>query len=175
MWNTSATAFRTVVEDAIANVTLTSTLRQRRNAGDARATGIELDGEVRPMTGTHVRVSAMVTDATFRNSLEPPLEGNRLPQVPRASFALEGGITIWKSTVISGVWRSTSSQFDDDRNQFELAPASQVDLRIAGRTGLIGWYLVLENVSDAQIEVGRTTLVTLAPGRAIRVGVNWRK
>jgi hypothetical protein len=71
--------------------------------------------------------------------------------------------------------RSVSSQFDDDRNQFELAPATQVDLRVAGRASAIGWYLVVENVGDAKIEVGKTPLVTLAPDRAVRIGVNWRK
>jgi hypothetical protein len=46
---------------------------------------------------------------------------------------------------------------------------------VAGRTGLFGWFLVVENVGDARIEVGKTPLVTLAPDRAVRVGVNWRK
>jgi len=175
MWNASATVFRTVVDDAVANVTLTSTLRQRRNAGDARATGIEIDGTLQPTTGVHLRASATVTDATFRNSLEPPIEGKRLPQVPRASFALAADAMVWKSIVASGVWRTTSSQFDDDRNQFELASASQIDLRIAGRAGRFGWNFVVENASNARIEVGRTPLVTLAPGRAVRFGVDWRR
>ena len=174
LWNVKATVFRTVVHDAVANVTMNPTQRQRRNAGDARATGVEIDGEVRPMTGVRVGASLTITDATFRNSAEPPLEGKRLPQVPERSFALLGDITVWRSIVVSGILRSVSSQFDDDRNTFELAPATYADLRVAGRAGLLGWYLVIENVGDARIEVGKTPLVTLAPDRAVRVGVNWR-
>ena len=175
LWNVTATVFRTIVHDAIANVTQTATLRQRQNAGDARATGLELDGEVRPVTWLRVGASAFVTDATFRDSLEPALEGKRLPQVPETSFALSADATIWRSIIVSGLVRYVSSQFDDDRNQFELAPATQIDLRVAGRWNAIGWYLVVENVGDARIEAGKTPLVTLAPDRAVRIGVNWRK
>ena len=174
LWNVKATVFRTVVHDAVANVTMNPTQRQRRNAGDARATGVEIDGEVRPMTGVRVGASLTITDATFRNSAEPPLEGKQLPQVPERSFALLGDVTVWRSIVVSGILRSVSSQFDDDRNTFELAPATYADLRVAGRAGLLGWYLVIENVGDARIEVGKTPLVTLAPDRAVRVGVNWK-
>jgi outer membrane receptor protein involved in Fe transport len=174
-WKITANVFRTVVDDAVANVTMNPTQRQRRNAGEAHSTGFEVDGEVRPMTGMRLGASLTITDATFRNSLEPPLEGKRLPQVPERSFALLGDVTVWRSIVVSGILRYVSSQFDDDRNVFELAPATYADLRVAGRTGLFGWYLVVENVGDARIEVGKTPLVTLAPDRAVRVGVNWRK
>ncbi len=174
LWNASATVFRTVVHDAVANVTIGTNLRQRRNAGDADATGFEIDAEVRPVARVRVGASATVTDATFENSLETVLEGKRLPQVPRRTFSLLADATIWRSVVVSGILRTTSSQFDDDRNQFELEPATQVDLRVAGRAGPLGWYVVLENAGDARVEVGRTPLVTLAPDRAVRVGINWR-
>ena len=173
LWNVKATVFRTVVHDAVANVTMNPTQRQRQNAGDARATGFELDSEVRPMTGVRVGASFTLTDSTFHNSLEPILEGKRLPQVPERAFALLGDVTVWRSIVVSGILRSVSSQFDDDRNVFELAPATYADLRVAGRTRQFGWYLVIENVGDARIEVGRTPLVTLAPDRAVRMGVKW--
>jgi hypothetical protein len=94
--------------------------------------------------------------------------------VPERSFAVLGDVTVWRSIVVSGILRYVSAQFDDDRNVFELAPATYGDLRVAGRAGLFGWYLVVENVGDARIEVGKTPLVTLAPDRAVRVGMNWR-
>jgi outer membrane receptor protein involved in Fe transport len=172
-WNASATVFKTIIHDAIANVTIGTNLRQRKNAGDADVTGLEIDGEVRPMARVRVGASAIVTKATFQNSLEPVLEGKRLPQVPRRTFALLGDATIWRAIVVSGILRTTSSQFDDDRNLFELEPGTQVDLRVAGREGAFGWYVVIENAGDARLEVGRTPLVTLAPDRAVRVGLQW--
>jgi hypothetical protein len=42
----------------------------------------------------------------------------------------------------------TGDQFDDDRNQFLLAPATQIDFRLAGRIdrgGHFSWHFVVEN------------------------------
>ena len=66
---------------------------------------------------------------------------------------------------------NVSKQFDDDRNQFQLAAATQVDLRVAARWRHIGWQLSVENVGDARIETGRTPLVALAQSRAVRFGI----
>jgi outer membrane receptor protein involved in Fe transport len=173
----SAGGFWTAVDDAIANVTipsLTGIVRERQNAGDTRSKGVEIDAEVRPGRGVRVRLSTSFTSAHFVDSAEPVLDGNRLPQVPRASFALSADVPLPGSLLASGVVRSVSAQFDDDRNTFALGPATQLDLRLAGRVGRFGWHIELENALDAAIEVGRTPLVTLAPPRAIRVGVSVR-
>ena len=52
-WHASAGGFWTVVEDAIANVTIQFTptiIRERRNAGEAHAKGLELDFDVHPIS-----------------------------------------------------------------------------------------------------------------------------
>jgi iron complex outermembrane receptor protein len=173
----SAAVFATTVRDAIANVTLpsvTGIVRERRNAGEARARGIEVDADARLVPWLQVRGSVSATDATFRASAEPALEGNRLPQVPRVSAV--AGVDLmpaswWRAGVIV---RSVGAQFDDDRNTFELAAATQADLRVSARRNRLEWALVVENVFDARVEVGRTPLVTLAPGRALRVSATFR-
>ena len=170
-WTATGTVFSTLVENAISNVTIATNRRERRNAGDARAAGVELEAGLRPIDALRVRASATVTSATFRDSVEPDLDGNRLPQVPRTSFALAADALLPRSVRASGVWRATSSQFDDDRNTFELAPAYQLDVQLAGRVSRVGWRMTLENAFDARVEVGRTPLVTLAPGRSLRAGV----
>jgi hypothetical protein len=76
-------------------------------------------------------------------------------------------------TTASMLWRGTSTQFDDDRNQFLLASASQFDLQVMGRIRRVRWEAVLENALDNRIETGRTPLVTIAPGRAFRAGLTW--
>jgi len=178
LWEATVTGFWSRVDDAIANVTLpslTGIVRQRRNAGEAHARGVELDGGWQIVPRVRLRASATLVDARFRDSQEPALEGNRLPQVPKASVAVGGDFTFSTALEVSGLWRRLSRQFDDDRNQFELAPASQLDLRVAGRYLQVGWEFVVENASDARLEVGRTPLVTLAPGRTVRVGVRWSR
>ena len=83
---------------------------------------------------------------------------------------------------VAAVYRYLSSQFDDDRNVFELAPASQFDVRFLGDIktratggGTFTWNVTVENAGDSRIEAGKTPLVTLAPGRSVRVGLTWRR
>jgi outer membrane receptor protein involved in Fe transport len=178
-WSLSAVAFHTVLDDAIANVTQPSSgstiLRQRRNAGEVHATGGEFDGEVRPNGWLMIRGSLTLTDSTFVNSAEPPLEGKQLPQVPRAAGSIWGQVQLPWQMDATVVWRSIGAQFDDDRNQFELQTAEQLDARIGGKWRTFGAHLMLENILDSRVEVGRTPLVTLAPGRAVRINVTWRR
>ena len=184
-WLVSVGGFHTIVDNVVANVTqppgtvpgFSGTVRQRQNAGTAHANGAEIDGEVRPTPATRLRGSVTLLHTKLTDSPEVALNGNRLPQVPRVSGSLSGDITVHRSIVGSFVWHAVSDQFDDDRNQFLLAPAYQLDFRVAGRIRTLEWHVVVENSLDARIETGRTsaTLVTIAPGRAVRIGVTWRK
>jgi len=170
LWTVGVTAFTSVVHDAIVNVTVTSTVRQRRNAGDAVSRGLEVDGEWRPAGPLRVRGSLQWVDATFDNASEPVLNAKRLPQVPAASGALAADVSLARAAM-SLVVRSTGHQFDDDRNTFRLASATQVDARAQMTVGRAAVFAVIENVFDARVETGRTPLVGVAPGRAARVGV----
>lgn len=183
-WQASAGYYWAVVDDAIANVTISTVganiTRQRRNTGEAHAHGVELDGEVRPWTFARLRASATYADATFLNSIEVPLEGKRLPQIPRWSGTIAGDVTIRTWIGASAVWHGVSTQFDDDLNRFQLLDAYQLDLRVGGRVGPIHWQLDADNALDARIEVGRSgnlasPLITVAPGRTVRFGISWRK
>ncbi len=170
----SLTAFHTVVADAIANVTLpslTGIVRQRRNAGDAVASGAEILTEVAVGDWARVTGGLVLVDATFRRSQEPAIDGRQLPQVPRVS----GTVAAFVGTgALSGslLVRSVGHQFDDDRNAFRLAPATTVDGTITARLGRLRVSVVVENALDARVETGRTPLVSLAPGRAARLGLS---
>ena len=124
-----------VISNVVATPTSTGATitRERQNAGDTRSKGLELDAEVRPGAGARIRASLAVTSATFLDSLEPVLIGNDLPQVPGAAFSLWVDVPMPRSLVASAVLRTVSTQFDDDRNTFELASATQLDLRLSGR------------------------------------------
>lgn len=181
------TVFRAVVDDAVANVTTSvvgsAITRQRRNAGEAHSYGLEFDTELNASI-FRLRASVTALNAKFRNSLEAPLEGNWLPQVPSTAIVVTADAMLPARVVASVVVHNTSSQFDDDRNVFRLAAATEVDALLAGmrrfgRTGQIGWQLSVENLADARIETGRSgsvtlPLVTLAQGRAVRFGLNFR-
>jgi iron complex outermembrane receptor protein len=177
-WQASAGGFWTVVNDAISNVTIQTTpsiIRERRNAGEAHAKGLELDLDIKPIERVSLRASALVVDSRFRDSLEPVLEGNRLPQVPRAAISLSGDAKLHDLVSASFAWRAISSQYDDDRNSFLLSDARQLDLRLVAGTSRLSFEINVENATDARVEVGRTPLVTVAPGRAIRVALRLMK
>jgi outer membrane receptor protein involved in Fe transport len=177
----SVTGFRSVVRDAIANVTTSvvgsAITRQRQNAGEAHSTGVELDGSA-GQKYFRLRASATILNARFRNSKEAALEGNWLPQVPRVSFAGSADALLPRHVVASLVLHSVSTQFDDDRNTpaFRMTDANQVDARVGSTFRYASWYVAVENLGDARIETGRSgsttaPLVTLGQGRSVRVGV----
>ena len=177
-WNASIGGFWTNVDDAIANVTIQTTptiIRQRRNAGRAEARGGELDVEARPWTFTTLRLSAVLVNSHFRDSLEPALEGKWLPQVPSSSVSASGDVQIRTWLQVAALYRWIAPQFDDDRNVFELAEASQFDLRLFGQIHSITWQVTVENAADSRIEVGKTPSSALAPGRSVRAGITWRR
>jgi outer membrane receptor protein involved in Fe transport len=167
-----ALGFWTTVDDAIVNVTQSSAgstiVRQRQNAARIRARGAEVEADLRIARAWQVTGALAFTDSIF---LEGPLEGLRVPQVPR----LHGAIGVrgeWTRGRVGMDWRMIGRQFDDDRNQFPLDPSSTVDLRA-------GWHLrrsvelftALENAFDAEQDVGRTPLRTIGLPRTFRVGV----
>ncbi len=180
----AVTGFRSVVRDAISNVTTgvvgSAITRQRQNAGEAHSSGVELDGSA-TTSMVRVRGSATIVNARFRDSKEAVLEGNWLPQVPRVSMAGSADLLLPKQHVASLVVHGVSSQFDDDRNTatFRLSTKTQVDARVGGVFRIASWYVAAENLTNARIETGRSgnpglPLVTLAQGRAVRVGVTLR-
>lgn len=184
-WSVSVGGFWTHLEGAIANVTIQTTptiVRQRQNTGTAVAHGVELDAEARPWTFARLRLSGLFVDSRFRDSLEPALEGKYLPQVPPTSVSASGDVRVCSWLQAAAIYRWIDHQYDDDRNQFRLATASQFDLKLfgdfklgAGQPGTFTWHVTVENAGDSRIEVGKTPLVTLAPGRSVRVGLTWRR
>lgn len=167
-----ALGFWTRVDDAIVNVTLSSSgaviQRQRRNAATIRAAGAELEAEARIAPGAVLTGSTSYTDSTF---VEGPLDGLRVPQVPRWHHAL-GARGMFGPLRLSGEWRYIGLQFDDDRNVFPLDRSSMFDVRA-------GWMLTrgvelfgaVENVLDEEQDVGRTPLRTVGLPRTSRAGV----
>jgi outer membrane receptor protein involved in Fe transport len=175
------TGFFNELDGAITNVTVArppgapanQITRQRQNTDTVRATGIELEADVRP----HPRFTAggvvVLTRSRFQETpAQPLIEGNRLPQVP--TYQLGATVTYVDPRGFTGSLqaRRIGAQFDDDQNQLELAPYGVVDLSLSQevRRGLHA-FLALENLFDAEYDVGRTPLRTIGWPRTVRIGV----
>lgn len=169
-----ATIFRMDTDDAIANVTLSSTpsliTRQRRNATQSRSQGLEIEGERR--TGRWLfSTGYLLTGARIRGG---SLDGRRLPQVARHQLTAQ---VTWSGPMTAAVFgRWSSSQFDDDLNTLPLRSFVVFDA-FASRPLARGLDLtfVAENMFDRRIEASATPVITLATPRALRVGLVYRK
>jgi outer membrane receptor protein involved in Fe transport len=95
-----------------------------------------------------------------------------VPQVPTA----QGGFDIrWlplASSMIAAQMRWTGTQFDDDRNQFELGKSFVTDLMGEHRFAeALRAFVAFENLFDADYDTGKTPLRTVGPPRRVRAGV----
>ena len=168
-----ATGYFASVNDAIVNVTINDQpgliVRQRDNAGHIRATGFELESELRFGKVLSATASAALVSSTFTGGGE--LDGLRVPQVPRAQFSA-GLRARWAHAAAALDWRYAGSQFDDDRNQFLLRAAAITDARASWipRTGMEA-FVALENAFDTDQDVGRTPLRTVGLPRTARLGL----
>lgn len=173
----AATVFRNQLDDAIANVTLSSTAtsasRVRRNLDAIRSTGVEVDARY-TLGAFDALASWSHVDARVRSSgAAVALDGLRPAQTPRDAVS---GTLGWRQygAALSATVRHVARQFDDDQNSRSLAPATTLDgfaalpvakgLTIEARA---------ENVLDARVEAGISgaNVVERATPRTLWIGV----
>ncbi|HEX2060352.1 MAG TPA: TonB-dependent receptor, partial [Thermoanaerobaculia bacterium] len=164
--NLRVTLFSMHVDDTIANVTIAQTpsliTRQRRNLGETRSRGAEVDAEWQ-LRDWRAAASWLFVDARV-------VGGRRVPQVPRHQATAQ---LSWRNMGAQLRW--TSMQFDDDLNQFRLDGAFVADLFAShplART--LDLTAAIENVFDEEVEASATPVVTLGQPRAWRIGVRYR-
>lgn len=158
----SATAFDNKVRHAIANVTLSPTLRERRNVDAVHAKGIELGAEAK-LGAFSLSGSFAYTDA----KVEAPgtaLDGKRPAQTPRYAASATAAWRPTQRTTLALTLRHTGAQFEDDLETDILPPATTLDAYaeapIAGPFSLV---LRGENLFDE-------TVVTRNSGGSIDLG-----
>jgi outer membrane receptor protein involved in Fe transport len=153
-------------------------LRQRQNAGDIDAWGVEaeLAGDFGPARTW--RLSAAWTTAEVDGGTSAPqLTGLRPAQTPELAVTAE---TVWRPLdrlTVRSTLRYESERFDDDLNLRRLSAAFSSDLRIDWRaTSTANVYAAVENLSDAEVETGQTAngIESFDMPRTVRVGLIWR-
>jgi outer membrane receptor protein involved in Fe transport len=168
------TAFSMTTDDTIANVTLSSTpaliTRQRRNLGSSRSRGAEIEAEEWVSRRWRVSAGYLFCDAVVTSG---DLAGKRLPQVPRNTATMQLAFNVVRGSAgMQARWSST--QFDDDLNQFPLRSYALADLfasyPIASH---IEATFAFENATNRRVEVSATPVITLGTPRTVRVGVRY--
>lgn len=185
-----ATVFHNDLRDAVGNVTLfrgpgTFPIvgfipaggfgRQRLNLDRTRVQGFEVSARWRPLHAVTFGAVYQYNDATVRAAaVAPALTGRRVAQVPRHSATLE---TTWRAPgdlIFSTRARWIGRQFEDDENQLVLGEAVVVDAGLSKQLNeRIQLFANVENLTDAEIETGRTAdgIVTTGTRRLATFGV----
>lgn len=190
----SADVFYNVLKDPITNVTIGvgpgtfptagfvpagGTLRQRQNAGEIQAWGVEGDaaGDIGPRANW--RAAMAYTDAEVHGgSAVPQLTGLRPAQTPK--WTLTGGVNVrpMDALSLSADVRYESARWEDDLNSRRLSAGVQLDARAAwSLTDRAEVYVAAENLADKKLEVGETAdgVESYAAPRTIRIGFTYRR
>jgi outer membrane receptor protein involved in Fe transport len=167
------TGFWNILDDAITNITLSSTpaliTKQRANADKVRAAGFEFEGDARLQSTLTVTFAAGILRSKFTGS--GSLSGKQVPQVPKYNLGVGARYANYGWTG-SAQLRVTGAQFEDDQNRFVLRRATVVDV-YAGRNVVrqLQAFVAVENLFDNEYDVGRTPFLTTGLPRAVRAGV----
>ncbi|OFW18253.1 MAG: hypothetical protein A3F69_05170 [Acidobacteria bacterium RIFCSPLOWO2_12_FULL_66_10] len=157
-----ATWFWNDLTNAITNITIgtapSQITRQKQNADNVRAKGLELEADFRPFPSLIIAAGTVFTSSRFRDEAKvPALEGNRVPQIPSVQF--NGSVTWTDPRVLtfSAQWRGSNTQFEDDINTLPLDSYGVVDL-YASRSlkRSLQVFAACENLFDTEYQTGRT-------------------
>lgn len=191
-WNLAV--FYNRLEDPITNVTVGfgpgafptagfipagGVLRQRRNAGQVEAWGVEADiaADIGPELTARAALSAARAEVDG-GTAAAQLTGKRPAQTPELTVTAGADWRASEHLTLAADLRYEGARFEDDLNTRRLAPAFGVDVRAGWRVSEgTEVYLAAENLFDAEIEVGETAdgVESFAAPRLVRLGVSFRR
>jgi outer membrane receptor protein involved in Fe transport len=190
----SGTVFYSVLKDPVTNVTLGvgpgtfpiagfipagGTLRQRQNAGEVKAWGVEGDASGDLAAALSWRAAFAYTHARVHGgSSAPQLTGLRPAQTPQLTATAGLDWRPLAKLTISGAARYVGAQYDDDQNVRRLAPGALLDMRAAWKLAPHEEvYVAVDNVADARVSVGKTAdfVDSFSEPRTVRVGFSYRR
>ncbi|MCB2065293.1 MAG: TonB-dependent receptor [Erythrobacter sp.] len=170
-----ATWFDNRVKDAIANVTIGTNLRERRNLDAIDAQGLELTGSA-DLGALRLDASLSLVDAEVRGSgFAAVLDGNRPAQTP--SFAASSTLAwdFMEGGTLSATLRHVARQFEGDLEDDALPAATTLDLfgsvPLVSRLSLVAR---VENLFDeAVITRNQGGSMDLGAPRTVWLGLRW--
>jgi outer membrane receptor protein involved in Fe transport len=171
------TAFHNVLDDAISNVTLTTTpaliTRERQNTDQLVSSGVEVEGDVRPHPRVTISLFGAFTSAHYTETpKQPAIEGNRVPQVPKYSIGAGVIAETPRIATFSVQARFVGSQYDDDLNELLLENFAVVDASVSRPLArAVHLFLGFENLFDVEYDVARTPVRSIGWPFTIRAGV----
>lgn len=189
-WRWSATLFSSRLEGAVTNVTIGigpgtfpiagfipagGVLRQRQNAGDVDAVGLEAEVSRQWGETLGLRLAGAWTEAEVDGgSAAPQLTGLRPAQTPRVSASADLSWRVVPPVTLLASVRYEGQRWEDDLNSRSLGAATTLDLRADWRvTRRASLWLALDNATDEAVETGQTAdgIESFDAPRTLRVGI----
>lgn len=191
-WRWSATLFASRLEGAVTNVTIGvgpgtfpvagfipagGVLRQRQNAGDIDAVGLEAEVSRQWGDVLGLRLAGAWTQAEVDGgSAAPQLTGLRPAQTPEVSVNADLTWRVAPPLKLTASVRYEGQRWEDDLNSRSLGAATTLDLRADWRiSGKAGLWLALDNVTDEAVETGQTAdgIESFDAPRTLRIGLKF--
>jgi outer membrane receptor protein involved in Fe transport len=145
------TAFDNRVRHAIANVTIGTDLRERRNIDEIRARGLEISANAL-IGAIRVDGSVALTDAQARDAAALALNGKRPAQTPAVSASATLAWQPIDGSDLALTLRHIGAQFEDDVELDRLPPATTLNafasLPLDRRLALV---FRAENITDTRV------------------------
>ena len=184
------TGFYNQLNDAIANVTVGGpgtypvagvipvggVLRQRQNAGNVNAYGVEADASRN--WGERFELSAALAYTHAKvdgGSAAPQLTGLRPAQTPRFTATASANWRPIALVTLYGAVRYESGRFDDDQNLRVLKAGTVFDARVSyAVTPQVSVFAAADNLFNTRLQTGRTADGVISAGapRVARVGIS---
>ncbi len=146
----SLTAFDNKVKDAVANVTLSGTTRERQNVNAVHARGVEAAAAL-DLGKVRFDGSLAWTDAKVR-AKDPDLNGMRPSQTPKFAASATLAWLPAEGWRLAATLRHVGAQYEDDLQTYVLPAATTLDgyvqVPVAGPLSLV---LRAENLTDEEI------------------------
>ncbi len=153
------TWFDNRLRDPVSNVTLTSTLAQKRNLGVTRVRGVQTDVEYRLASAWRVSAGYVYDNARVTDGGSvPTLEGKYVPQVPKHRGTLQIAYSNPRLLNVALGVQLVGLQYNDDQNVNFIPQAALLD---AGYDASTGAGLPGYAVADLMVsrDLGRTLQV----------------
>ncbi len=155
------------------------TLRQRQNAGEIDAWGVEGDANGDISNTTTWRTAFAYTHARVEGGTSAPqLTGLRPAQTPTLTATAGLDWRPMEKLTVTNTIRYVSTQYDDDQNTRRIAPGAEWDARGAWSLGPgKEVYVGVDNVADAKISTGMTAdfVDSYSEPRTFRIGFSYRR
>ena len=171
------TGFHNVLENAISNITISTTpaqvTRERQNADELGSSGLEVEGDIRPHPRVTVSLFGAFTSAHYTNTpKQPAIQDKRVPQVPR--YHIGAGLIAEAARVatFSVQARFVGDQYEDDLNTLVLDKYAVLDASATRPLARqVQLYFGVENLFDVEYDTGRTNVTSIGWPLTLRAGV----